>query len=131
MQSTLENIHGVKIPAAATAENHADGEAYEKVRRLATGSAVVLFSSSGCCMCHVAKRLLFGLGVAPTVVELDTEIAASDVSAVLNRLSSGAQQPLPAVFVGGKLLGGVESLMTCHISGSLVPLLKEAGALWL
>nr|CAD1841547.1 unnamed protein product [Ananas comosus var. bracteatus] len=31
----------------------------------------------------------------------------------------------------GKLLGGVEKVMSCHINGSLVPLLKQAGALWL
>lgn len=38
---------------------------------------------------------------------------------------------VPAVFVGGKLVGGLDMLMAAHISGSLIPQLKEAGALWL
>lgn len=110
---------------------------YEMVRRLASRNAVVLFSMSGCCMCTVAKRLLFGLGVGPTVIELD-ELDTSRVGAggdniesVLDQLSMEGQQALPAVFVGGKFLGGIETLMACHINGSLIPLLKGAGALWL
>uniref|UniRef100_A0A6N2MMN3 Uncharacterized protein n=1 Tax=Salix viminalis TaxID=40686 RepID=A0A6N2MMN3_SALVM len=37
----------------------------------------------------------------------------------------------PALFIGGKLFGGLDRLMATHISGELVPILKEAGALWL
>ncbi|XP_030515290.2 glutaredoxin-C9-like [Rhodamnia argentea] len=107
------------------------GSSYEAVRRLAAGNAVVLFSMSGCCMCTVAKSLLFSLGVGPTVVELDELGGASrDIHAALRQLARD-QQKLPAVFVGGKLLGGLETLMACHINGTLVPLLKDAGALWL
>jgi hypothetical protein len=29
------------------------------------------------------------------------------------------------------LFGGLDKLMAAHISGELVPILKEAGALWL
>ncbi|CAI0544969.1 unnamed protein product [Linum tenue] len=91
---------------------------------------------SGCCMCTVVKRLLFGLGVGPTIVELDhLASGAPDIQAVLFHLlqesSSSSSSPVPAVFVGGKYLGGIETLMACHINGSLVPLLKDAGALWL
>ncbi|CAN0911502.1 GRXC9 [Linum grandiflorum] len=76
-------------------------------------------------MCTVVKRLLFGLGVGPTIVEID-QIASSSSSN-----GGGGGGGVPAVFIGGKFLGGVETLMACHINGSLVPLLKEAGALWL
>ncbi|KAH7365167.1 hypothetical protein KP509_18G012200 [Ceratopteris richardii] len=38
---------------------------------------------------------------------------------------------VPAVFVGGMLLGGLQEVMSAHINGSLIPLLKDAGALWL
>ncbi|KAL2925117.1 Glutaredoxin-C9 [Bienertia sinuspersici] len=104
---------------------------YDKVNTVVKGSAVVVFSSKDCCMCHVAKRLLFSLGVGPTVVELDDESGSSDdVEAVLCQLS-GHDQPLPVIFIGGKFLGGIDSLMASHINGSLVPLLKQAGALWL
>ncbi|URD97034.1 Glutaredoxin [Musa troglodytarum] len=112
---------------------------YERVARMASGNAVVVFSVSGCCMCHVVKRLLLGLGVGPTVYELDQEKGGREMQAVLAHLLSGspstsassASASLPAVFVGGNLLGGVEKVMSCHINGSLVPLLKQAGALWL
>jgi glutaredoxin 3 len=50
---------------------------------------------------------------------------------VLYELCTDGQKPVSAVFVGGKFLGGVETLMACHINGSLVPLLKDAEALWL
>ncbi|XP_010246107.2 PREDICTED: glutaredoxin-C9-like [Nelumbo nucifera] len=104
---------------------------YERVRRLASGNAVVVFSLSGCCMCHVVKRLLFGLGVGPTIVELDEEKGGREMQTVLFQLVGDVQQPLPAVFIGGKFLGGLETVMSCHINGTLVPLLKDAGALWL
>ncbi|KAK8551395.1 hypothetical protein V6N13_119863 [Hibiscus sabdariffa] len=104
---------------------------YEMVRHLASTNAVVLFSMSGCCMCTVAKRLLFGLGVGPTIIELDHHGAGPEIQAVLFQLVADGRQPVPAVFVGGKFLGGIETLMACHINGTLIPLLKEAGALWL
>ncbi|CAN1227149.1 GRXC1 [Linum grandiflorum] len=81
-------------------------------------------------MCTVVKRLLFGLGVGPTIVEIDQIASSEEIQAVLSRLL-GSSSGVPAVFIGGKFLGGVETLMSCHINGSLVPLLKEAGALWL
>ncbi|KAH9313986.1 hypothetical protein KI387_022613, partial [Taxus chinensis] len=102
----------------------------ERIERLASESAAVVFSMSSCCMCHVAKRLLVELGVNPTVYDLDQELGGSEMEKALLRLL-GTGQSVPAVFIGGKLVGGLEQLMTCHISGSLVPLLKEAGALWL
>ncbi|KAK1375506.1 Glutaredoxin, grx [Heracleum sosnowskyi] len=105
---------------------------YEKVRYLVSGNAVVVFTISGCCMCHVVKQLLFSLGVGPTVVELDREAAGLQIHGFLSQIAGeGQQQPVPAVFVGGKFLGGVETLMACHINGTLVPHLKDAGALWL
>ena len=106
---------------------------YEMVRQLGSCNAVVVFSMSGCCMSTVVKQLLFGLGVGPTVVELDQHVAGPHIQAVLFDLlgSGGRRHPVPAVFVGGKFLGGVETLMACHINGTLVPLLKDAGALWL
>ncbi|CDP09532.1 unnamed protein product [Coffea canephora] len=124
------------IPMDKPGESHSLGlrmeSIYEKVRLLASGNAVVIFTMSGCCMCHVVKQLLFGLGVAPTIVELDHDAAGREIHSLLLQLSGKTQQqPVPAVFVGGKFLGGIETVMACHINGSLVPLLKDAGALWL
>ncbi|XP_073128653.1 glutaredoxin-C9-like [Henckelia pumila] len=106
---------------------------YETLSLLASSNAVVVFTMSGCCMCHVVKQLLLGLGVGPAIVELDRHESGGDIQALLYHLSGGgnAQLVVPAVFVGGRFLGGIEKVLTCHINGTLVPLLKDAGALWL
>ncbi|KAL7110042.1 hypothetical protein ACP275_05G000400 [Erythranthe tilingii] len=73
-----------------------------------------------------------GMGVSPTVYDLDLDpsTAGMDIqTALLNRLGVGSS--LPVVFVGGKLVGPIDSVMASHINGTLVPLLKESGALWL
>lgn len=102
----------------------------ERVVRLASGSAVVIFSMSTCCMCHALKRLFCGMGVNPTVYELDQEPMGKEIEKILMRLL-GNSPPVPVVFIGGKLVGTMDRVMATHINGTLVPLLKEAGALWL
>ncbi|URE30346.1 Glutaredoxin [Musa troglodytarum] len=92
------------------------------MRRMVAENPVVVMGRRGCCMCHVARRLLLGLGVNPTVCEFGDEAAGEAVALV---------EELPVVFVGGRLLGGLDRLVAVHITGELVPILKEAGALWL
>ncbi|XP_004488285.3 glutaredoxin-C1-like [Cicer arietinum] len=104
---------------------------YEMVHHLASSNAVVIFSTSYSCMSSVAERFLISLGVGPTLVELDQQPDRSAIWSVLYDLAGSDHQPVPAVFVGGKFLGGLETLMANHLNGTLVPLLKEAGALWL
>ncbi|KAL4279230.1 hypothetical protein GQ457_03G007020 [Hibiscus cannabinus] len=102
----------------------------ERVVKVASESAVVIFSLSSCCMCHAVKRLFCGMGVNPTVFELDHDPRGKDMETALSRLL-GNSQALPVVFIGGRLIGGMDRVMASHINGTLVPLLKEAGALWL
>lgn len=78
------------------------------------------------------KRLLLGLGVNPAMHEVEEK----DEVAVIRELeaivgSNENSMQFPAVFIGGKLFGGLDRLMATHISGELVPILKEARALWL
>ncbi|GAV71334.1 Glutaredoxin domain-containing protein [Cephalotus follicularis] len=101
----------------------------EKVVRLASESAVVIFSVSSCCMCHAVKRLFCGMGVNPTVYELDQDPRGKEIEMALMRMLGGSG--VPVVFIGGKLIGAMDRVMASHINGTLVPLLKEAGALWL
>lgn len=105
----------------------------ERIERLAAESAVVIFSVSSCCMCHAVKRLFFGLGVNPTVYELDEDPRGPEMQRALGRFLGGACGPatVPVVFIGGKLVGAMDRVMASHINGTLVPLLKDAGALWL
>ncbi|KAL6333789.1 hypothetical protein AAG906_028975 [Vitis piasezkii] len=105
------------------------------VTKMVSENAVIVFGRRGCCMCHVVMRLLLGLGVNPTVFEVDEEDEAAVVDE-LSRVIAGedakeGRPQFPAVFMGGELFGGLERVMATHISGELVPILKKAGALWL
>ncbi|XP_071693474.1 glutaredoxin-C1-like [Rutidosis leptorrhynchoides] len=103
----------------------------EKVAKLVSQSAVVIFSLSSCCMCHAVKSLFSGMGVNPTVYELDEEpVRGKEIEKALVRLM-GSSMSVPVVFIGGKLVGSMDRVMGSHINGTLVPLLKKAGALWL
>ncbi|XP_068649161.1 glutaredoxin-C6-like [Aristolochia californica] len=103
------------------------GETTERrIQRLISENPVIIFSRSSCCMCHVMKRLLTTIGVHPTVIELD------EVEMEKARPDLGAADPFyPAVFFGGAHVGGLESLMALHLSGKLIPKLREVGATWL
>ncbi|KAJ8771924.1 hypothetical protein K2173_027101 [Erythroxylum novogranatense] len=106
------------------------GDPLERIERLASENAVVIFSISTCCMCHAIKRLFCGMGVNPTVYELDEDPRGMEIERALMRLL-GSSTAVPVVFIGGKLVGAMDRVMASHINGTLVPLLKEAGALWL
>ncbi|XP_062105917.1 glutaredoxin-C9-like [Humulus lupulus] len=103
---------------------------------LVTDNAVMVFVRRGCCMGHVVKHLLLGHGVNPAVYEVDEaeEVGLVKELETIAAGDSGKALPpaqFPAVFIGGKFFGGLDRVMAAHISGELVPLLKEAGALWL
>ena len=119
-----------EAPGASGTANHVGAAAAreddggEAVRKAVAESPVVVVGRRGCCLSHVVKRLLQGLGVNPAVHEVADEAELASAGGV-------EVAALPAVFVGGRLLGGLDRLMAVHISGELVPILKDAGALWL
>ncbi|XP_077218636.1 glutaredoxin-C1-like [Tasmannia lanceolata] len=100
----------------------------ERVIALASQHPVVIFSLSSCCMCHAVKRLFCGIGVNPAVHELDEDPNGRDLEKVLLRLL-GRNPAVPVVFIGGQFVGPIETVMSLHLSGALIRLLKEAGAL--
>ncbi|XP_073110481.1 monothiol glutaredoxin-S3-like [Elaeis guineensis] len=114
-----------------------------EIRRVVEENPVVVVGRRGCCMVHVVRKLLLGQGVNPTVcdvgedadeaaliAELPPEMDAATGGDVVGHLRRQGMV-LPAVFIGGRLVGGLDRLMAVHISGDLVPILKQAGALWL
>lgn len=94
-----------------------------RVGRLVRESPVVIFARRGCCMCHVMRRLLAAVGAHATVIEVE-EAAEEEAAA-----SAAAAAAVPALFVGGAPVGGLDGLMGLHLSGLLVPRLREVGAL--
>jgi glutaredoxin-like protein len=126
---TTSSAAVVKTEATATASPEEEEEGAGEVERAVSESPVVVVGRRACCLSHVVKRLLQGLGVNPAVHEVADEAALARF--VLPAGGGEEAAALPAVFVGGKLLGGLDRLMAVHISGELVPILKKAGALWL
>lgn len=90
--------------------------------RLVREIPVVVFARRGCYMAHVMRSLLAAVGAHATVIELDG--AAEELAA-----AEGGAAGVPALFVGGAPVGGLEGLMGLHLSGRLVPRLQEAGAI--
>ncbi|KAH1046452.1 hypothetical protein J1N35_037236 [Gossypium stocksii] len=100
----------------------------ERVTKLASEKPVVIFSKSSCCMSHTIKTLFYDLGVYPTVHELDEIPGGCEIEQTLLRL--GCNPSVPAVFIGGELVGGANKIMSLHLNRSLIPMLRQVGALW-
>ncbi|XP_004505534.1 glutaredoxin-C9-like [Cicer arietinum] len=99
---------------------------------MVSDNAIIVFARQGCCMSHVVKRLLLGLGVNPAIHEVEEKDEVDMVRELESIIASDdGKVQFPAVFIGGKLFGGLDRIMATHISGELVPILKQAGALWL
>ncbi|TXG46330.1 hypothetical protein EZV62_028171 [Acer yangbiense] len=100
----------------------------ERVKTMASERPVVIFSKSSCCMCHSIKTLFCDFGVNPAVHELDEIPGGRELEQALSRL--GCSPSVPAVFIGGELVGGANQVMSLHLKRSLIPMLKQVGALW-
>ncbi|XP_061989415.1 monothiol glutaredoxin-S2-like [Rosa rugosa] len=100
----------------------------EAVTKMVSERPVVIFSKSSCCMCHSIKTLLCDFGVNPAVHELDEMQGGREIEQALSRL--GCNPSVPAVFIGGELVGGANEIMSLHLKRSLIPMLKHVGALW-
>ncbi|KAE8710072.1 Glutaredoxin-C3 [Hibiscus syriacus] len=67
-------------------------------------------------------------GVNPTVIELDQDPRGRDTKGFDK--AAGYLPAVPVVFHWGQAVG-MDRVMASHINGTLDPLLKQAGALWL
>ncbi|KAE9589220.1 hypothetical protein Lal_00000269 [Lupinus albus] len=95
----------------------------EKVMRLASEKGVVIFTKSSCCLCYAVNILFKEIGVVPAVYEIDKDPEGREMEKAIRRL--GCHAPVPAVFIGGNLVGSTNEVMSLHLSGSLVPLLHQ------
>ncbi|XP_010243564.1 PREDICTED: glutaredoxin-C11 [Nelumbo nucifera] len=100
----------------------------ERVTTLASRNPVVIFSKSSCGLCHAAETLIRSFGASPAVCELDLEPHGKEIERALQRLG---RKSVPAIFIGGVLVGGSEELLTLQLDGSLKQKLILAGAIFL
>ncbi|CAJ1956640.1 unnamed protein product [Sphenostylis stenocarpa] len=134
---THSHNHDHKKRNNVTSNDHSSSPKEETmVLNMVSENAVIVVGRRGCCMSHVVKRLLLGLGVNPAVYEVEEKDEASVATQLEATVRSDGMPPqgkvqFPVVFIGGKLVGGLDRIMATHISGELVPILKQAGALWL
>ncbi|GMH11082.1 hypothetical protein Nepgr_012923 [Nepenthes gracilis] len=100
------------------------------MKSLGAENAVIVFGKRGCRMGHVVKHLLLCLGVNPAdyVVEDRTRKL---LQVNRRRLAAETQKIAGAVFIGGKLFDRLDRIMAAQITGELILILREAGALWL
>ncbi|KAF5752221.1 monothiol glutaredoxin-S2-like [Tripterygium wilfordii] len=99
-------------------------------RQVATWAAqrpVVIFSNSTCGISHSITTLLTDFGVNPAVYELDQMSRGREIEQALSRLGCTS---IPAVFIGGELVGGSNEIMSLHLKQSLIPMLRRARAIW-
>lgn len=125
--STISRIDALANIDNKSNNNNTTASSAERIRGLILENPVLVIGRHGCCMCHVVRRLLLGLGVNPSMYEVKDD----EQVGVVQELAGDQRLQFPAVFIGGRLVGGLDRLMAVHISGDLVPILKEAGALWL
>ena len=100
--------------------------------QLASEHGVVEFTLSSCYMCRAVRLMMAELSVNARVHELDSDPRGKDMERALLKMLGGGRgsAAVPAVFIGGKLVGGTNSVMSLHLAGELVPMLMNAGALW-
>jgi len=75
---------------------------------LAAGG-VTLFGKSACPFCIKTKKALFGIGVHPTIVELDVVDGGAKIQKKLEDLTGKAT--VPNVWLDGKFIGGSEEVL--------------------
>nr|CAD1838349.1 unnamed protein product [Ananas comosus var. bracteatus] len=101
--------------------------ALPKAKDIVASTPVVVFSKTFCPYCNRVKQLLAQLGANFKAIELDVESDGSEIQSAL--LAWTGQRTVPNVFIGGKHIGGCDTVTAKHNEGKLVPLLTEAGAL--
>ncbi|XP_076888185.1 monothiol glutaredoxin-S1-like [Bidens hawaiensis] len=99
------------------------------VATLVADNPLVIFSKTSCSISHSIKSLIRNFGANPTVYELDEISNGEVVERELKEL--GCSSSVPAVFIGKKLVGGSNEVMSLNMRNRLKPMLIEAKAIWL
>ncbi|MDV3202313.1 MAG: hypothetical protein Q8887_02595 [Candidatus Phytoplasma australasiaticum] len=102
------------------------------VAKVVTKITIVIVALRECFMYISVNDLVQKLSGNPKIIEIEEEEKIMMMNK-LAKIKGGENVPweLPAVYVGGKLLGGVDKVMEAHIKGEFVPTFRVARALWL
>ncbi|CAA2956014.1 glutaredoxin [Olea europaea var. sylvestris] len=101
--------------------------ALAKAKQIVNSNPAVVFSKTYCGYCKRVKQLFSQLNATYKVIELDEESDGDEIQMALAEWTG--QRTVPNVFIGGKHIGGCDSVMEKHNEGKLVPLLADAGAI--
>ncbi|KAM7273696.1 hypothetical protein ACFE04_028360 [Oxalis oulophora] len=101
--------------------------ALNKAKQIINSHPVVVFSKTYCPYCTRVKQLFAQLGAKFHIVELNEQSDGSDIQAALAEWTG--QRTVPNVFIQGNHIGGCDSVMAKNQEGTLMKLLKEAGAI--
>ncbi|KAH7676892.1 Glutaredoxin and related proteins protein [Dioscorea alata] len=103
---------------------------------LVKGSMVVIVDRRACYMSYVAQRLLERLKAYPTMYEVnEVFVARMTLICNLGRILNGDGKTLVVrlflvVFIGGKLVGGLDRLIAIHVTSEHIPMLKADNAIY-
>ncbi|KAK9465404.1 thioredoxin-like protein [Lipomyces arxii] len=95
-----------------------------EVQELVSANAIMVFSKSWCPYCKMAKSTLDKESVEHTDLELDQIETGEDIQRAIYELTN--QRTVPAIFIGGKFVGGNSDLQMLKKNGELKNLIKAA-----
>ncbi|KAK1398923.1 Monothiol glutaredoxin-S9 [Heracleum sosnowskyi] len=95
----------------------------DKIMRVTSENGVVIFSKTTCCLSYAVNILFHELKVEPVVHEIDQDPEGREIEKALLRMRCNSPA-VPAVYINGNLVGSTNEVMSLHLSGSLIPLLK-------
>ncbi|XP_047342781.1 glutaredoxin-C9-like [Impatiens glandulifera] len=108
---------------------------YHVMKNMISQNAVTIVGMRDCCMVHVVEHLIHGFGARLTTYNIDEEDkmnALDQLGRIINGVGEDkvSYKQLPLVFIGGRLFGGVDRVISSHVRAELIPALKEVGAMW-
>ncbi|XP_059651730.1 monothiol glutaredoxin-S2-like [Cornus florida] len=100
----------------------------EGVTTMVSQRPLVIFTKRSCCMSDsIITFFRNNFGANPAIHDLDQIQRGREMEKALSRLG---YDNVPVVFIGGELVGGVNEVTSRHVEGSLVPMLRRAGAIF-
>ncbi|KAL8236081.1 hypothetical protein R6Q59_017162 [Mikania micrantha] len=96
---------------------------------LSENPVVVVFSKTTCCVSHSIITLIRKFGANPLIYEIDELPNGNTIETEL--LELGCSPSVPSVFIGKKLIGGANELITLNLESKLKSLLINANAIWM